>query len=357
MTSSDRTIRQDIRQDMEDRTPPAAKPQRVPSRGARAAWAIGLALVGLFLAWQWYDTRERVDTLRGEVAQRVRDIEGDSRDARLSARQAQEAMREALAKVAQLDLRLSEYQNHQAGLEALYEDLSRSRDEWVLAEIEQVLTIASQQLQLVGNVPVALAALQTADARLARSGRAQFLPLRKAFAGDIERLKAARALDVPGIAAKLDQMIAGVDSLPLVQDMRPQPPAPEKAPPEGLWQRLIEELLSELRQLIRVQKVDGTDAALLSPSQAYFLRENLKLRLLNARIALLTRDEPAYRSDLDAAVTWLARYVDTRSGAAASMAATLKQLRSVGATPLFPTMSESLAALRAYKAPREHTAR
>jgi uroporphyrin-3 C-methyltransferase len=340
---------------MEDHTSPTAETQQSSKRKTRLAslLAIGFALVSLLLAWQWYDARERINALHGELAQRLRDSEADSRDARLSARQAQEAMREALAKVAQLDLRLSEYQDHQAGLEALYQELSRSRDDWVLAEIEQVLTIASQQLQLVGNVPVALAALQAADARLARSGRAQFLPLRKAFARDIERLKAAPGLDVPGIAVKIDQMIASVDSLPLAQDMRPQPAAAEKSAPEGLWDRLVEELLGELRQLVRIQKVDGAEAALLSPSQAYFLRENLKLRLLNARIALLTRDEAAYRSDLDAAAAWFGRYVDTRSGAAASMAADLKQLRSTGVGPLFPTMTESLAAIGAYKAPRE----
>jgi len=341
---------------MEDRSSPAAEASKRTMRFG-FPWTIALVLVSLLLAWQWYDTWARVNALRGELAQRVRDSEADSRDARLSAKQAQEAMREALAKVAQLDLRLSEYQSHQAGLEALYQELSRSRDDWVLAEIEQVLAIASQQLQLVGNVPVALAALQTADARLARSGRAQFLPLRKAFAHDIERLKATPGLDVPGVAVKIDQMIAGVDSLPLAQDIRPHPEAAEKTAPQGLWERLVADLLGELRQLVRVQKIDGADAALLSPSQAYFLRENLKLRLLNARIALLTRDEAAYRSDLDAAAAWVQRYVDTRSGAAASMAATLKQLRSTGTGPLFPTMNESLAAVRAYKPPRERAAR
>jgi uroporphyrin-3 C-methyltransferase len=344
---------------MEDPTSPAAETRQDSKRKSRlgSLWAIGFAVVSLFLAWQWYDARGRINALSGELAQRVRDSEADSRDARLSARQAQEAMREALAKVAQLDLRLSEYQSHQAGLEALYQELSRSRDDWVLAEIEQVLTIASQQLHLVGNIPVALAALQTADARLARSERAQFLPLRKAFAHDIERLKAAPGLDVPGIALKIDQMIAGVDSLPLAQDMRPQPAAAEKTPPASLWRGLVEELASELGQLIRIQKMDSEETALLSPSQAYYLRENLKLRLLNARIALLAREEAAYRSDLDATAAWLERYVDTRSGAAASMAASLKQLRSTGVGPLFPTMNESLAALRAYKAPRERPAR
>jgi uroporphyrin-3 C-methyltransferase len=340
---------------MEDRPATDSESRQIPKHRSRSGllWAIACALLTLLLAWQWYDSRRLIEDLRVELAQRVRDSEGDSRDARLSARQAQEAMREALAKVAQLDLRLSEYQSHQASLEALYQELSRNRDDWVLAEIEQTLAIAAQQLQLVGNVPAALAALQTADTRLARSGRPQLFPLRKAFARDIERLKAAPGLDLSGIAVKLDQMIASVDSLPLAQDMRPQPGAPAKPVPQGLWDKLMAELLDELRRLVRIQRVDGSDAALLSPPQAYFLRENLKLRLLNARIALLTRDEAAYRSDLEAVATWLTRYFDTRSGAAASMAAGLRQLRTTASAPLFPTISESLAAVRSYKAPRE----
>jgi uroporphyrin-3 C-methyltransferase len=344
---------------MEDRASPPAESPQASRRGKRSSslWAIGLALLALLAAWQWYEARALVNVLRAELAQRVRDIEGDSRDARLSAKQAQEAMREALAKVAQLDLRLSEYQNHQSSLEGLYQELSRSRDEWVIEEIEQVLAIASQQLQIVGNVPAALAALQTADARLARSGRSQFLPMRKAFARDIERLKAAPEVDVPAIAAKLDQMISGVDALPLAQDMRPQAREAGKAAPEGLWGRLIEAFLAELRKVVRIQKMDSEDPGLLAPPQAYFLRENLKLRLLNARIALLSRDEAAYRSDLDAVAAWLARYVDTRSGPAASMVASLKTLRATAASPMFPAMTESLAAVRAYKAPRERAAK
>jgi uroporphyrin-III C-methyltransferase len=336
---------------MEESIPPKKKAWSV------SPWVIGLGLVSALFAWLWYDGQGRINALREEMAQRVRDSEADSRDARLSARQAQEAMREALAKVAQLDLRLSEYQSNQTSLEALYQELSRSRDEWVIAEIEQVLTIAAQQLQIAGNVSVALGALQTADARLARTARAQFAPLRKALARDIERLKATPGFDVAGLAAKLDQMIASVDSLPLAQDMRPQPPPAGKSAPEGVWDRMVAGLLEELRQLVRIQNVDDADSALLSPPQAYFLRENLKLRLLNARLALLAREEAAYRSDLKVATGWLARYFDTRSGSAAAMASSLKELASAGVGPMFPTIGESLAAVRSYKAPRERAAK
>jgi len=334
-------------------------PQRASKR---KAWSISPAtvafvLVALLLGWQWYDGRSQIGALRDELAQRVRESEADSRDARLAARQAQEAAREAQAKLAQIEVKFAEFQNHQVGLEALYQELSRSRDEWVLAEIEQVLTIASQQLQLTGNVQVALAALQTAEARLARPGRPQFLPLRKVFARDIERLKTAPSLDVPGLVVKLDQLIAAVDSLPLMQDARPQATAVTKRESDGLWERLVAELLGELKQLVRIQNVENADPALLSPPQAFFLRENLKLRLLNARLALLARDETAYRGDVKVAASWLERYFDMRSQAAAATAVTLKQLGSGTVGASFPTIGESLAAVRSHKSIRQQPGR
>ena len=336
---------------MENDTAPASG-----TRGAskRKAWRISptaaaFGLVALLFAWQWYDGHNRIGALRDELAQRVRESESDSRDARLSARQAQEAAREVQAKLAQIELKFAEFQNQQIGLEALYQELSRNRDEWVIAEIEQILTIASQHLQLTGNVQVALAALKSAEARLTRSGRPQFLPLRKVFARDIERLKTAPSLDVLGFAVKLDQLIAGVDSLPLVQEARPQATAAAKREPVGLWERLVAEVLAELKQLVRIENMEGSAPALLSPPQAFFLRENLKLRLLNARLALLARDESTYRSDVKVAASWLERYFDTRSRAAVAMAATLKQLGSGSMEISLPTIGESLAAVRAYK--------
>jgi len=344
---------------MEDNVPPASENRR-PSRrpgGLASPAAVGLGVLALILAWLWYDSRGQMSDLREEIVRRVRDSEADSRDARFGARQAQEAMRETQAKLALLEQKLAESQNHQGALEALYQDLSRSRDEWVLAEIEQILTIASQQLQLAGNVQAALAALQMADARLARSDRPQFIPLRKVFARDMERMKTAPHLDISGFAVKLDQTIASVDSLPLAQDARPEAAAVTTREPEGFWRRLGAELLAELRQLVRIQKVAGADSALLSPPQAFFLRENLKLRLLNARLSLLGRDEAAYRNDLRLAASWLERYFDTRSRAVAAVAGTLKQLGSGGAGVSLPTIGESLAAVRGYKASRERAAR
>ncbi len=343
---------------MEENTPPASKLKRASQRFAVSPVAIGFVLVAIVLVWQWYEDRSETGALREEIARRLRDSETDSRDARLVARQAQEAQREAQAKLAQIELKLAESQSQQIALETLLQDLSRGRDEWVLAEIDQILTIASQQLQLAGSTQVALTALQTADARLARSGRAQLLPLRKVFARDIERLKSAPNLDVPGLAVKLDQLIASVETLTLAQDARPQAAtAPANEPPQGLWERLGAEILGEMRRLIRIQNVERADAALLNPSQMFFLRENLKLRLLNARLALLARDEATYRNDLKLAASWLGRYFDARSKEVASAAGILKQLDSGGTGFSLPAIGESLDAVRSYKVSRERPGR
>src|SRR3954469_6563032 len=190
--------------------PASAPPNRLP-----LLVLIAVLLAAGLAALAWLDLRNRINSTQEELARRLREIESDSREARTVSRQAQEALREAQVKVAQLENRLAESQSQQLALEALYQDLSRNRDEWQLAEIEQVLAIASQQLQLAGNVRAALLALQLAEARLARTDRPQFQPLRRTLARDIERLKALPVLDVAAMSSRIDGLVAAVDALPL----------------------------------------------------------------------------------------------------------------------------------------------
>jgi len=265
-------------------------------------------------------------------------------------------MRDALAKITLVEARVAESQSQQAALEALYRDLAPSRDEIALTEIEQVLLVASQQLLLAGNVQSALAALQLADARLQRLERPQFLPLRRALTRDMDRLKAMPFVDIAGMSLKLDQVLAAVAVLPFAMDERLPPAAPGSTPPpadEPAWKRLAREAWAELRQLVRVEVADRPAAPLLLPSQQYFLRENLKLRLLSARIALLNRDDASFKADLGAAETWLRVYFDTRAKPVQSVQAALKQL---AATPMggdMPDLGGSLEALRVLRLAQE----
>ena len=316
-----------------------------------AAVLLGCALATVF----WLDARQRINATQEEAARRLRDIEADAREARSVARQSQEAVREAQVKVGQLEARLAESQSQQLALEALYQDLSRNRDEWQLAEIEQVLAIASQQLQLAGNVRAALLALQLAEGRLARADRPQFAPVRRALAHDIERLKSVPTADFPAMSARLDMLVAAIDGLPLAFDERAERAAATKeaAAEPGFWRRLGAEVWSELRQLVIVRQINAPEPPLLPPTQAYFVRENLRLRLLNARLSLLTRDEAGYREDLRTARAWIRRYFDPRSKATTDALGQLQQLSSTSISFEVPTISESLDAIRGFKSRRE----
>jgi uroporphyrin-3 C-methyltransferase len=327
------------------------------SRPALRAYAIALALLAVIVAGLWLDTRGRIGSTQEELARRLRDIETESREARLLGRQAQEGLREAQAKIGALEAKLAESQNQQVALEALYQELARNRDEWQLAEIEQVLAIAQQQLQLSGNVRAALLALQLAESRLSRADRPQFLPVRRALARDIERLKALPSLDVPGLSLALDRLAASVDALPLAFDERAERPAPTKAakaegpvPEEGFLRRFGGEIWRELRQLVVVRRVEGAEPPLLPPQQAWFVRENLKLRLLNARLALLTRDEAGYREDLRTAHNWIQRYFDARAKGSVAALAQIRQLSSASVSFEPPSIADSLEAVRGFKA-------
>jgi uroporphyrin-III C-methyltransferase len=319
-------------------------------------FALALVAIAVVVAGLWLDTRSRIGATQDELARRLRDIESESREARVTARQAQDSLREALAKLGALETRIAESQAQQAALEGMYQELARNRDEWQLAEIEQVLAIAQQQLQLSGNVRAGLLALQLAESRLSRADRPQFLVVRRALARDIERLKSLPVLDLPGMSLRLDGLVAAVDTLPLAYEERaggdPAAAAKTAKPPaeEGKFERLGAEIWRELRQLVVVRKTEGQEPPLVPPAQAYFLRENLKLRLLNARLDLLTRNEAGYREDLRAAQAWIQRYFDARSKAAQSALAQLKQLSSATLSFEAPSIVDSLEAVRSYKA-------
>src|SRR5690242_12353530 len=337
-------------------------PETEPAAPARSSRITTLVLIAVLLAaglgaLAWYDTRSRIAATQDELARRLRDIESDAREARSVARTAQEAVRESQVRLGQLEGRIAESQSQQLALEALYQDLSRNRDEWQLAEIEQVLAIAQQQLQLARNVRAALLALELAESRLARADRPQFAPIRRALARDIERLKAAPTVDFAAMAMRIDYVIASIDGLPLAfeERMERNGVAPSDAPvaERGFLARLGGEVWNEISQLVVVRRMGAAEPPLLPPSQAYFVRENLRLRLLNARASLLARDEAGYREDLRMAQRWIQRYFDPRSKQTAEALNQLKQLSSTTVSFELPSINESLEAVRGYKSRRE----
>jgi uroporphyrin-3 C-methyltransferase/uroporphyrinogen III methyltransferase/synthase len=333
---------------------------------------VAILALAVLLALQTWSTHSRFNKLREDVARTLQKDNASNAETAQTVREIQEAAKELQVKVGVLENRQTEAQSQQAALEQMYQDISKNRDEWALSEIEQVLSTASQQLQLAGNVQGALIALQNADRSLSRSDKPQFITIRRAIARDIEKLKALPSVDQPGIALRLDNVISQIDNLPLLSDEKPaEPIAPSRVNPPGpavpggkaaapadrtLGQRMTEtwrnwshEMWDDIRQLIRVRTVDNPDALMLSPSESYFVRENLKLRLLNARLALLSRNEGTFRDDLGTAQQVLVKYFDTKARSTQAAQALLRQVQANNVTIDVPDLSESLNAVRNYK--------
>lgn len=342
-------------------SPEAVAPVAARDGAGRAIGVLALLLAALALGivtWQWFESRDRASALSQELGRRLAEANSTSDQARLVADQSRESARAAENKLSLVESKLAESQNQQVALEALYQELSRNRDDWTLAEVEQILLIASQQLQLAGNVKAALIALQSAENRLQRIDQAQLAPLRKVVEKDIEKLKALPFPDIVGISEGLDKLAAAVGELPLAQNARPRDrqSTDEPSATRGDDNRFIAVLRSawgEFKDLIRIERIEQPQPPLLSANESFFLRENLRLRLLSARLALLARDHTSFETDLKAARDWLNSYFDARDKAVTNALAGLQQLLEADIRVELPTISDSLEAVRNYKPARE----
>jgi uroporphyrin-3 C-methyltransferase len=360
---------------------PAANPAAAsqPSPGWRNPWLLVVLIALGLVAWQWFETRQKMAATQQELARRLADNDSSGAEIRALSKGATDQMAGLVDRLAALEAKIGESQSQQAMLEKLYQDVARNRDELALAEVEQSLTMAAQQLQLAGNVQAAVLALQSAEARLAASSRPQFVSLRKVLSSDLELLRALPQIDVAAMSLRLESVINALDTIPLAVDGRSPAPgddgddaaqaAPAPVPAEWpavtsgefwqklvsaeLWQRLGREVWGEVKSLVRIQRFDRDEPALLTPGQAFFLRENLKLRLLNARLALLARDQWTFQNELKHAQAWMNRYFDSSAASLQTAQANLEQLIATEINIEMPTLNESRSAVKTVKLGQE----
>lgn len=328
---------------------------QAPRARRQGLWLL-VAIAALALAgWQWFDTRQKLSDLQQEVTRKLVDFDTAHKEDHGAQKQTREQIDALQNRLGALDGKLAEFQGQSTTLQTLYQDIARSREEVALLEVEQSVTLAGQQLQLAGNVPVAALALQSADAQLARLDRPQYLPLRKAIANDLARLNSLPFVDAAGISLRLEQIILVVDKLPLAADGRPEKLPENQKVADNLpwWQGTGSAMWQEIKGLIRIQRFDRTDTALLAPGQGYFLRENLKLRLLNARLALFARDQWTFRNELKVSQELLAANFDANDKATQTAQSTLRQMTATDINVELPTLKDTQAALRGLRQGKE----
>ncbi len=351
-----------------------------PAPAEWVRWAVlVLSLVsagGLWLAWQ---AQTRVQALEQELVRRQQTSQMQATEARLLARQAQELSRESAARTALLESRLTEVSQQRTQIEELIKTLSTSRDENLLSDLEASLRVAIQQSSLTGSAEPLVVALQSADSRLVRAAQPRLDNVRRAVAKDLDRVRGTRVADLNALTLRLDEATRLVDEAPLLnspETARAQPAAvqakpqasPRKPKAASLqssapkaqddapgWHEHAFEWLSqagqviwhETRNLIRVTQINRPEGMLISPEQSFFLRENIKLRLLNARLALLSRQTVIATNDLQEVEASLPRYFDTQSRKTQLLRSMLADVAKQSTQTTVPRPDDTLAALAA----------
>jgi uroporphyrin-III C-methyltransferase len=334
------------------------------------AWIFGavltlVSLLSLSFAWK---AQQRGASLEQTLVGRQEAIQKENTQSQILAKQANDKVLESAAKVALLEARVAEVSVQRGQVEELMQSLSRSRDENVLVDIEAGIRVALQQSAITGSAEPLVAVLKQSDERLARYNQPRLEGVRRAIARDLDKVKAVSVADVSLLSIKLDEVVRVVDDLPLLSrpEFRPaHPPSVKDSKQAGVsnpaapidwtsragwaqaWSRVHDHVAAEARSLVRVTRIDHPDAMLLAPEQAFFLRENLKLRLLNARLALLSRQFETAQSDLQQVLLSLDRYFDRQNRRTLSASDVVRGVAAQSRQVVVPRPDNTLAALSA----------
>ena len=329
-------------------------------QGQFAMWAFAgvtaLALIGALVSvWTVF----KLNGIQEILAKQTSDVSTQAVEARVSAKQAEELARDTAARLAVTDAKLSEVALQRAQLEDLMQSLSRSRDENLVVDIESAVRLAQQQSQLTGSVQPLLAALQSSQMRLTKVAQPRLAPLLRAIVRDIEQIKATPVTDTPTLLIKIDELVRAVDNLVLLNAVGASAVSNASAKPAtapdtlswaraismSWWEKMLNDLWRNAQGLVRISRIDKPEASLLAPEQSYFVRENLKLRLLNVRLAVLARHFESAQADMNQVTRDLNKYFDVVSGQGPLTLTLAREVLAQSKNTEIPRIDATLAAL------------
>ncbi len=377
-------------------------PVKSRPRKSGPSWSVTLSIVLLLLvvllgAGAWFQ-QTRFNNTGRELATQLQAFS-------LALTQAQRESKQALAlaeshtvRIGQLEQSLRESQNQFAALESAWETFNKGMEDTILAnDLERLLTLASQQLRLAGNVNNAIVALETALSTLVRAERPAFAALQRAINTDLDRLRAQPLIDVPVLSGRLDNLMSLVARAPLlipdsaaprIADIvapvaqtsatvnvsaQIKPAGSEQAPATDpslsitelewwsqAWSRMIISLKQssktvaaaiarELSSVVSIQRVSDANALLMSPEQGAQLRANLRTRLLTAQMALLMHQPAVWRTELAAVESSLLERFDPKSVDTIAATRLVKELAAVPVSLSLPDIVDSIAALESVR--------
>lgn len=324
---------------------------------------LGMLALAAAVYYLFSQSKQELATLKADIETQVQTSIGDSlQDVGNLEQQLNQKIEAKAANETQQQALLEQLQTNQTAIQetltALNQEKPDSNLDWSLAEIENLIIIAMQRLQLANDPQTAIIALETADLRLKDLSDPSLLTIRQQLTTDINNLKAINQVDTSGMSLYLSDLISKVESLPLKDNVvmtrsETTTSSEEKSINDQTWQEKIMSLpglvWQELKSNLVIKhkdEVDGSNAFLL-PEQEYYLYQNLRLQLQNAKFAVLTQDTKTLQASIETIVLWLEKHFKSNDAAVTNIIDALSKMQSVELNPELPEISSSLETLRA----------
>lgn len=338
-----------------------APPLELPKPKKKRGWVIFLFLVLLigslgflsFELWQQVygvgkESKKQIDSLQSQIVQLQTTLK---------------TMQAIVDKNVLLDLRINAIDKQQQileytlkGLTAQTQQQPQNSDEWALAEVAYLLTIANHRLSLVQDIDGTVTALKVAEERLHRLNNPSLLRVRTQLTKDINSLRLIKQPDVTGIAIQLAEQTKYVEKLPLMKasplmsDSAKQAEklqqVTEKSHTIDNWQDVLSAIASKMTELVKIRYNDEADTRFLTPTQRYMISQNLRLALESARFSAIRQDKENFIASLQAIETIVKQHYDLKDARVNALFEEVKKLQVIDLKPQLPDISGSLRILR-----------
>ncbi len=304
---------------------------------------VGLGLGGAgYLGWQWLEQEKQalVDN-QSRVAAQLKSLESSLTEAEARAQSGAGGVDKRLQRAEML---IQELRGNPARANAISSPL---------IEVESLLLAANHWLRVNADIEQTVGLLTAADNKLSSAGSSDYTPLREAIAAELASLQTLPRSDRTGLAHRLAELASQIDRLPLAD--APTPTRADTISPVAVtangsetagWRNVLQAIGRDLRSLVSIHRLDHAGTPLLAPEEAWFLRQNIRLQLQSARLAVLDRDSQSFASSLRSASSWLEQYFNTTSPTVATMLENLLDMEKTILAPVLPNISGSLQLVR-----------
>jgi len=230
---------------------------------------------------------------------------------------------------------------------ALQRQLGKTRGDWLIADAEYLLSVANQRLHLVGDIDTTREALEAADQRLRESGDASVFKVREQIAKEIAALNNIDEPDIVGIYAQIQHLQDEVEGLSVFLPHAGKQPEKETNHQDlsEHGHEILEEVAKQLEGYVVLRHTEQPVNAVLTPEEAHFIKQQLKVRLEMIEIAVVQQNDTLFKSSIADAKAWLMKNF-AENQKTENFAAELDKLASVQLHSQYPDVSGSLKLLK-----------